>query len=652
MVMAALFALDVALVLAFAYFLATAFRPPTRPAFLTSLFVLVWVDLVLTAEILSLLHLLTAWGMAAGHLILGAAAFLVWQAAGRPRHPRFSLPSRPEWLESLKSWPDLWTLGLAVGLAYAFLAVINLLVPPNNMDSMAYHLTRVAYWIQHHSLAPWQSRSLAQTAFPLNAEIGSLWSMLFLRRDLLTGFVQWSSALAAATAVFGLARGFGASRPQAAFASSVYLTLPMIVLQSTTTQNDLAAAAMFAVLAYLFLLGLKTKHRGMLILSGAALGLVMGMKLTAPMIGPGFVLAAAYVTLTRRPRPFRLLLVWAGACLAGFVLLGAFNYVQSWLFYGHPLGDERIIDKQLGEMSAGDITLIRSNVACDVFGFMDFSGIPGPAARLGVRARKDLGQTVFHALRVPFDDKTLNARGHQFSFRVREPVASEAGSFFGPLGFFLILPLVLYWVVRGLITRDERLILALSFLGFMLVIGGSQAWIPFRGRFYCAAVTLVAPLASPLFGRGIGRAVIRAVIGIIAATTLIVTLLTNVQKPLIGQDAIWGKSRAELRMAEGQRTSFPNRAIERWIPPEAKVATILQYKDPEYILFGEGLTRTLVQVLPAPPTVDLDWLHKNPYDYVVVHALDFCPVTELPAGEFRVLFHPPFKIIIRNKAGS
>lgn len=389
----------------------------------------------------------------------------------------------------------------------------------------------------------------------------------------------------------------------------------------------------------------------MLIISGAALGLALGMKFTAFMIVPGFVLAAAYVTLTRHPRPVRLFLVWAGAGLAGFILLGAFNYVQSWLFFRHPLGGQMLISSQLGEMPPGSIILIRSNAARDILSFMDFSGIPGPAARLGVRARKELGRTAFRALHIPVGERALTAQRHQYSFDMPKPAASEAGSFFGPLGFFLFLPLVLYWCIRGAIARDERLIPALAFLSFMLIMGGSQAWTPFRGRFYCAAVTLVAPLVAFLFGRG-GRIAIRAVIGAVAATTLIVTALTNAQKPLIGRDAIWGKSRTELRMAARKQMSFPVRAVDRWIPAGAKVATILRYSDPEYLLFGDKLTRTLSPVVPHPAAVNRDWLSRNPYDYFVVHTQRLFRVAPLPEREFRVVKRAPFKIIIRKKTGS
>lgn len=646
--MAVLFILDVILVLVFAYSLATVLRPPTRPAFLISLFVLVWADLVLATEILSLLALIKPIPMAAAHAVLAAVALAVRRIAGSPRPADFRLPTREEIVRSIKSVPDLWFLGAAVGLTYVLLAVVNVLVPPNNMDSLAYHLTRVAFWIQHHSLAPWPTPYLSQTAFPPNAEIGSLWSMLFLHRDLLAGFTQWFSALAASVSIFGLARGFGSSRRQAGFAALLFLTLPMIVLQSTTTQNDLTAAALATAMVFMLRLGLETRHAGMLILSGAAMGLALGAKFTVAMVLPGFALGLAYIVLTRKPRPIRLVLTWAGACAAGFVLLGAFIYVQNWRYFRSPIGSQEMFYNQVNHDKVGLGTLIRSNVARDIYSLMDLTGVPKPLARAGIKARAGIGAAAFSALGVPEDRPGLNRYYPSFAFNRPVPQASEAGSFFGPLGFFLWLPLILYWGVAGFIKRDGRLIPALAFLGFLLIIGGSQAWLPFRGRFYCGVIALAAPLVAAAFRPGRWPSLGRGLIIVAAVTVMAVTAVTNVQKPLVGPEAVWTKAYSERRYQIWNKAKMAYRRLCEAIPAGATVADIMKFQDPEYILFGEDLGRTIIPIHPPPEVVDLKWLEENPYRYVMVHSMDFCPVAELPSPQFRVLTAMPFKLIIRQ----
>jgi len=666
--MALLFALDLVLVLGFAYGLTAVLRPPTRPAFLISGFILVWADLVFTAQILSLLNLVTPGGMLAGHSLLTFAALILWRVTGRPSHPRITLPSVAGMLKSARSNPDLWALGLAVGLGYALLALVIVLVPPNNLDSFVYHLTKVAYWIQHKTLAPWQTPCLHQTLFPLNAEIGSLESMVFLHSDLLAGFVQWLSALGSMAAVFGLARGFGSSRTQAAYASCLYLSLPMIILQATTTQTDLTAAAIITAMFFLLMVGLNAKHRGMLILSGAALGLALGTKLTAFMILPGFVIGLAYIVLRQSRRMIRLLLLWAGACLAGFIVLGAFNYVQGARYMKQSPTEDRALPRppaqinsdaatsaeqtkpdgnpvlpnqtalpqagksapapqtkpevlsgdnlQLGSTLDLDVTLMRFNVARDLFSFLDLTGVPQPPADFLARVRSAAGQGVLAPLLFPRGNKRVSGNAIAYAVQDSRPPVSEASSFFGPLGFFLWLPLVLYWAVAGWIKRDARLIPALGFLVFMLILSG-QYWVPFRGRYYCLAMALSAPLVAFLYDRGRSRAVFRGLVLITALAVMTGTILTDAQKPLVGPQAIWGKTRRERRTVLWGTSRIPARVVYEDLPRQGSVATILRSTDPEYVWFGENLERTLTPIFPPPTVIDLGWLRKKTCDVVV-----------------------------------
>jgi 4-amino-4-deoxy-L-arabinose transferase-like glycosyltransferase len=708
-----LFALDVVAVLAFAFFLAALLKPPTRVSFLVGLFVLAWADVVLVAEALSLLRFVTAWGFAAGHVVLAAGALAAWISRGRPRPGILARPAPGAAAASLRSWPDLWALGATVGLAYAFQAAVILLVPPNNPDSMVYHLAKVGHWIQNKSLAPWMTPCLHQTIYPFNVEIGSLWSMVFLHRDLLAGFVQWTAAGAAMVSIFGLARLLGFARPRALFASLVFLTLPMIALQATTTQTDLTVGAMAAAAVFLLLLGVRTSHRGMLALSGAALGLLVGMKLTTLIILPGLGIGLLYVTLTRRPRSVRPFLFWAGAGLAGFVVLGAFNYVQAWLFTRHfdwslvnqkisspapPGGDAdagraagpakesaygptaiesatkgpsltrteaqdeseekdqasgggNVLDRGNLQISARRhfrLEQARNNIARDIYAFADATGLPPSVAVPLVNARAGAGRFVFALLRLR--TKASDERGFYlpFTFREPKPLASEAGAFFGPLGFFLILPALLYGLIAGLARRDMRSVLALAFLGFMVLMAGGTSWQPFRGRYYCAVIPLVMPLTAAVFGRGPFRVLLRGMIAVLAATVMIFTVLTNVQKPLIGPDAIWNKTFQERRVLESRRLGFPLKAVEEEIPPGAVVAAVLRSTNPEYLLFGPSLGRRVVPVFPRPEVIDGDWLDTQPYDYLMVNVnVPTRLKRPVPPG-YRLVFHYPYAIIVRG----
>ena len=85
------------------------------------------------------------------------------------------------WKSSLRSWPDLWLLGVGVGLVFLFSAVLIWIVPPNNNDSLATHMSRIGYWLQRGAFFPWPSQRIWQITYPVNMQLQMFWTVLFLR---------------------------------------------------------------------------------------------------------------------------------------------------------------------------------------------------------------------------------------------------------------------------------------------------------------------------------------------------------------------------------------------------------------------------------------------------------------------------------------
>jgi len=240
-----------ALVMIFAPLVTAILRPPTRPAAVLSVYLLSYANIVLVGEICnSFFQLNNPWLWLGLHLLLALAAGLAWQRAGKPslkapwvdQDGRF-LPGGKR--ASLKRWPDLWVLGAGVALAFLLSAILIWIVPPNNNDSLSTHMARIGYWLQRGTFFPWPSQRTWQITYPVNMQLQMFWTVLFLRSDRIVEIVQWLGALAAMAAVFGLSRLLGAARPQALFAALVWATFPEIILESTTTQNDLVAGTLF-----------------------------------------------------------------------------------------------------------------------------------------------------------------------------------------------------------------------------------------------------------------------------------------------------------------------------------------------------------------------------------------------------------------------
>ena len=153
-------------------------------------------------------------------------------------------------------------LATTVGLALAYLAALIVATPPNSWDSLSYHLSRAAFWSQsgHVGYIP-DAYDVRMDGSPPNAELVLTSLFDVTRSERLVGFVQFVAALACSLGVYTLARRLAFPAREAAFGALVFLTLPVVLLQAPTTQNDLVAASGLTAAA-VFLTGTSTAANG------------------------------------------------------------------------------------------------------------------------------------------------------------------------------------------------------------------------------------------------------------------------------------------------------------------------------------------------------------------------------------------------------
>src|SRR5262249_13449970 len=150
--------------------------------------------------------------------------------------------------------------------------------PPNNWDSMTYHLTRAVEWLQRGGIQYIPDATTERiNALQPGSELLILWTFAFLHGDTVAALPQLLAQLACLVAVYAIARGIGFRRAPSAFAALMTATLTEIALQSVTTQNDLTAASFVAAAAALIV----GRSRPEVALAALAVGLALGTKLTA-----------------------------------------------------------------------------------------------------------------------------------------------------------------------------------------------------------------------------------------------------------------------------------------------------------------------------------------------------------------------------------
>jgi hypothetical protein len=295
-----------------------------RASFLAA--ALTWGVLVAAlTEGLSLFGLLTRTALAVGWAAAALGAAVVALRA-RPA-VRFAW-SWPGWLAAL------FAAGAAVSLAVTL--AVALAAPPNTHDSLTYHLARVAHWAQEGSVAFYPTHCPRQLHMPPWAEYAVTHLLLLAGGDRPANLVQWFSTLGTVLGVSLLAARLGGGPRGQAFAALFCATLPMGILQASSTQNDAVVAFWLVCLAYHVLRLHERPAWGNALGAGASLGLALLTKGTAYLFAAPFVAWAGAAWLLRQPARR----AWAPLGLAGLLVL-ALNlphWGRNWRLCGAPLG--------------------------------------------------------------------------------------------------------------------------------------------------------------------------------------------------------------------------------------------------------------------------------------------------------------------------
>jgi hypothetical protein len=265
---------------------AAALRLPSLVSTLLAAYVAVVAEVALLTTALSPFRAVTRGWLAAAEVVLLAISLGVWQRRGRPSP---AIRHVPGVLRALLRDPATALLLVVVAAALVYELVLGLTVPPNNGDSLTYHLTRVAAWAQHGGVYWVPNAPTARiNEFQPLAEQELLFLFVATGKGALYALPQFFAELAIVAAIYLGARRLDFGLRQAACAALLFASLPLVALEASTSQNDLVAASLPAV-ALALLLGTSELE---FVLAGAATAFGLGVKLTTALVLPVLALLA------------------------------------------------------------------------------------------------------------------------------------------------------------------------------------------------------------------------------------------------------------------------------------------------------------------------------------------------------------------------
>jgi len=169
-----------------------------------------------------------------------------------------------------------FSIGLLVFLVLIWAQ--GLIYPPNNWDSMTYHLGRIIHWAANNNVDAYPTHIYRQIYDPPFAEFWVAQVCMLSKTDLFANSVQLLFTLGTLGAIMGICREFNFSKRATLVAFICAFTTPEILMQSSSTQNDVVESFFILSSVLVFIKAYKTENLKNILIGAMAAGFAVLTK--------------------------------------------------------------------------------------------------------------------------------------------------------------------------------------------------------------------------------------------------------------------------------------------------------------------------------------------------------------------------------------
>jgi hypothetical protein len=193
----------------------------------------------------------------------------------------------------------------AAGVIFLLVFIQGMVYPPNNWDSLTYHMARIPNWLSQNSLAPYPTHIIRQIYQPPFAEYMIMHADVLNRGDVFSASIQFFFFVFGLTAVSGIVKSLGLNRYYQLLAVFLCATLPEALLQASSTQNDVVECFFVLSTLYFVIKALKENSFRNHFFVGLSIALAVMTKATAYVYLAPILIYYAIAIIIKLPREKR-----------------------------------------------------------------------------------------------------------------------------------------------------------------------------------------------------------------------------------------------------------------------------------------------------------------------------------------------------------
>ena len=485
-----LFLVSFILVFSSSYFTASIFTKNFYEHF-TYLMLTAFAQLILTFEVLSLFSAINVQNVLIFNIIIFALTFILWLKRQRPIFfPDFKLIFN-KYLNVCKLDRSLIILSISfiIFLIGAFWLV--LVLPITNADAVDYHVARSMFYILNGSLNHFDIADVRILTFPLNSEIIYAWVLLLLKKEAFLGGLSFFGYLLSIFSIVKFMRLAGFCLRKIVWSIFMVSSLASVLVQISGTETDVLTASLILSSVTLFWISFKDNKITNIIFSSIAYAIAVGTKTTAIIAIPA--VAVIMLFLSYKYKNFKNFIMFCIGFVLNFLIFSAYIYIINFIDYGSIIGTKSSI---VAHKNFFGIKGMVANFVRHIFLFFDFSGFKwGEYVGQYFLAVKLFILKLLHVSNVP-EGIYSNPKG---SFGINGTLI-EPNMSFGILGFLVLLPCLVYSLIKLFISKNLKTVLlavlSFSYLVFIIFLSYMIAYMNYNCRFLAMFAVIATPVLS------------------------------------------------------------------------------------------------------------------------------------------------------------